>query len=57
MKANRAPAPSAAAKNSDLAETGTDDNAAAIAGVAAALIVAGGGTALAVRRGKARRAA
>ncbi|GAA2327146.1 hypothetical protein GCM10010246_06170 [Streptomyces cuspidosporus] len=57
MKANRAPAPSAAAKGSALAETGTDDNAAAMAGVAAALIVADGGTALAVRRGKARRAA
>ncbi|OMI36951.1 S1 family peptidase [Streptomyces sparsogenes] len=57
MKTNRATAPSAAAKGSDLAETGTDDNAAATPGVAAALIVAGGGTALAVRRGKARRAA
>ncbi|WP_434097903.1 S1 family peptidase [Streptomyces sparsogenes] len=57
MKANRAPAPSAAAKGSDLAETGTNDNAAAIAGVAATLIVTGGGTARAVRRHKTRRTA
>ncbi|MFE3152938.1 trypsin-like serine protease [Streptomyces sp. NPDC059218] len=47
----------AEAKDSDLAETGTDDNTAAIAGVAAALIVAGGGTAVAVRRRKTRHAA
>ncbi|WP_442817652.1 S1 family peptidase [Streptomyces sp. NBC_01591] len=46
-----------AAQGSDLAETGTNDNTAAIAGVAAALIVAGGGTAVAVRRRKTRRAA
>ncbi|MEU8702574.1 LAETG motif-containing sortase-dependent surface protein [Streptomyces sp. NPDC048680] len=46
-----------AAQGSGLAETGTNDNTAAITGVAAALIVAGGGTAVAVRRRKARRAA
>nr|WP_305729115.1 LAETG motif-containing sortase-dependent surface protein [Streptomyces atratus] len=46
-----------AAKGSDLAETGTNDNTAAIAGVAAALIAAGGGTAVAVRRRKTRRTA
>jgi LPXTG-motif cell wall-anchored protein len=50
-------APSIAAKSSDLAETGTNDNTAAIAGVAAALIVAGGGTAVVVRRRKSRHAA
>ncbi|MFC9627098.1 trypsin-like serine protease [Streptomyces sp. NPDC056930] len=47
----------AADKGSNLAETGTNDNTAAIAGVAAALIVAGGGTAVAVRRRNTRRAA
>ncbi|MFF4180528.1 LAETG motif-containing sortase-dependent surface protein [Streptomyces sp. NPDC001750] len=55
MKTNSAP--STAAKGSDLAETGTNDNTTAIAGVAAALIVAGGGTAVAVRRHKTRHAA
>ncbi|MFB7555424.1 S1 family peptidase [Streptomyces brevispora] len=55
MKANSAPP--AAAKGPGLAETGTNDNTAAIAGVAAALLVAGGGTAVAVRRRKARRTA
>lgn len=55
MKTNRPPM--TAAKGSDLAETGTHDNTAWIAGVAAALIAAGGGTALAVRRRKARHAA
>nr|WP_277426235.1 LAETG motif-containing sortase-dependent surface protein [Streptomyces sp. ADI92-24] len=50
-------APPAAANGSGLADTGTNDNTAAIAGVAATLIVAGGGTAVAVRRRKARRAA
>jgi secreted trypsin-like serine protease len=43
-------APPVAVKGSDLTETGANDNTAAIAGSAAALIVAGGGTALAVRR-------
>ncbi|EXU61818.1 trypsin [Streptomyces sp. PRh5] len=55
MKTNSAP--STAAKSSDLAETGTNDNTPAIVGVAAALIAAGGGTALAVRRRKTRHAA
>ncbi|MFE7661255.1 trypsin-like serine protease [Streptomyces celluloflavus] len=55
MKTNSAP--STAAKGSDLAETGTNDNTVAIAGVAAALIAVGGGTALAVRRRKTRHAA
>lgn len=50
-------APSTAVKGSDLAETGTNDNSAAIAGLAAALIVAGGGTAVVVRRRKTRHAA
>ncbi|GGZ15163.1 serine protease [Streptomyces olivaceoviridis] len=45
-----------AAKGSDLAETGTNDNTPAVVGVAAALIAAGGGTALAVRRRKTRNA-
>ncbi|MFD7715493.1 trypsin-like serine protease [Streptomyces sp. NPDC059814] len=45
-----------APRGSDLAETGTNDNTAAITGVAAALIVAGGSTAVAVRRRKGRRA-
>ncbi|MEW2513699.1 serine protease [Streptomyces sp. NPDC046870] len=49
-------APSTAAKGSDLAEAGTNDNTPVIVGVAAALIAAGGGTALAVRRRKARHA-
>ncbi|MFG3532515.1 S1 family peptidase [Streptomyces sp. NPDC047917] len=48
---------SVAAKSSDLAETGTNDNTAANAGVAVALVAAGGGTALAVRRHRARHAA
>ncbi|MER7990311.1 LAETG motif-containing sortase-dependent surface protein [Streptomyces noursei] len=55
MKTNSAP--STAVKGSDLAETGTNDNTAAIAVVAATLIAAGGGTALAVRRRKSRHAA
>ncbi|MFE2094842.1 LAETG motif-containing sortase-dependent surface protein [Streptomyces sp. NPDC059460] len=42
---------------SDLAETGTNDNTPAIAGMAAALVAAGGGTAFAVRRRKTRSAA
>ncbi|MGW1087405.1 LAETG motif-containing sortase-dependent surface protein [Streptomyces sp. NPDC002596] len=42
---------------SDLAETGTNVNTPAIAGMAAALVVAGGGTAVAVRRRKTRSAA
>lgn len=46
-----------AAKSSDLAKTGTNHNTAAIAGMAAALIAAGGVTALAVRRHKTRHAA
>ncbi|WP_217145344.1 trypsin-like serine protease [Streptomyces sp. AC627_RSS907] len=50
-------APSTAAKEPDLTVTGTNDNTAAIVGVAAALITAGGGTALAVRRRKTRHAA
>ncbi|CAM5631350.1 MULTISPECIES: trypsin-like serine protease [Streptomyces] len=54
MKTNSA-APTAA-KGSDLAETGTNDNTPAIVGVAAALIATGGGTALAVRRRKTRTA-
>ncbi|MFJ1886465.1 MULTISPECIES: trypsin-like serine protease [unclassified Streptomyces] len=49
-------APSTAAKSSDLAETGTNDNTTAIVGAAAALIVAGG-TAVTVRRRKTRHAA
>ncbi|MFE9356269.1 trypsin-like serine protease [Streptomyces olivaceoviridis] len=49
-------APPTAAKGSDLAETGTNDNTPAIAGMAAVLIAAGGGTALAVRRRKTRNA-
>ncbi|MFF9438386.1 S1 family peptidase, partial [Streptomyces sp. NPDC014735] len=49
--------PSTAAKGSDLAETGTNDNTPAIAGVAAALIAAGGGTALAIHRRKTRHTA
>ncbi|MFB7457105.1 LAETG motif-containing sortase-dependent surface protein [Streptomyces sp. NPDC056188] len=48
---------STAAMGSDLAETGTHDNTAAIAGMAATLVVAGAGTAVAVRRRKTRRAA
>jgi len=40
-----------------LAGTGANGTAAAIAGVAAALVAAGGGTAVAVRRSKARRTA
>nr|WP_308434716.1 LAETG motif-containing sortase-dependent surface protein [Streptomyces cinerochromogenes] len=56
MKTNSAP--STTAKGSDLAETGTNDNTAAIAGVAATLIAAGGGgTTLAIRRRKTRHAA
>ena len=54
MKANSTPL--TAAKDSDLAETGTNHSTVAIAGMAAALIAAGGGTALAVRRRKARHA-
>ncbi|MGW0956639.1 trypsin-like serine protease, partial [Streptomyces sp. NPDC002545] len=61
MKTNHAPknhhALSTAAMGSDLAETGTNDNTAAIAGMAATLVVAGAGTAVAVRRRKTRRAA
>ncbi|MFB7113668.1 LAETG motif-containing sortase-dependent surface protein, partial [Streptomyces sp. NPDC056291] len=61
MKTNRAPkhhhALSTAAMGSHLAETGTNDNTAAIAGMAAGLVVAGGGTAVAVHRRKTRRAA
>ncbi|MFE4421412.1 LAETG motif-containing sortase-dependent surface protein, partial [Streptomyces sp. NPDC056817] len=73
MKTNRAPkhhhalktnsalktdgALSTAAMGSHLAETGTNDNTAAIAGMAAALVVAGGGTAVAVHRRKTRRSA
>uniref|UniRef100_UPI002480C5B1 LAETG motif-containing sortase-dependent surface protein n=1 Tax=Streptomyces sp. HYC2 TaxID=2955207 RepID=UPI002480C5B1 len=60
MKTNHAPknyhALKTAATGSDLAETGTNDNTAAIAGMAAALVVAGAGTAVAVRRRKTRRA-
>ncbi|MGW1554590.1 LAETG motif-containing sortase-dependent surface protein, partial [Streptomyces sp. NPDC002346] len=48
---------STVAMGSDLAETGTNDNTAAIAGMAAALVVAGGGTAVAVRRRTTRSAA
>ncbi|MFL4901782.1 S1 family peptidase [Streptomyces sp. MMS24-I2-30] len=55
MKADGAP--SHGAKGSGLAETGANDNTAAIAGMAAALVVAGGGTAVAVRRRKTRHAA
>ncbi|WP_206506757.1 S1 family peptidase [Streptomyces chrestomyceticus] len=55
MKANKAP--STAAEGPGLAETGTHTNGLAVAGVAAALIAAGGGTALAVRRRKSRHAA
>ncbi|WP_030019685.1 S1 family peptidase [Streptomyces monomycini] len=55
MKANSAPP--TAAKGSDLAETGTNDNMPTIVGVAAALVAAGGGTVLAVRRRRTRRAA
>ncbi|MFF8717755.1 trypsin-like serine protease [Streptomyces sp. NPDC015184] len=55
MKTNSAS--SAAAKDANLAETGTNDNTAAIAGVAATLIAAGGGTVLAIRRRKTRHAA
>nr|WP_279631185.1 LAETG motif-containing sortase-dependent surface protein [Streptomyces lydicus] len=55
MKTNSAP--STAAKGSDLAETGTNDNTAVIAGLAATLITAGGGTALAVHRRKTHHAA
>ncbi|WP_443044852.1 trypsin-like serine protease [Streptomyces sp. Go40/10] len=56
MKTNSAP--STTAKGSDLAETGTNDNTAVIAGVAATLIAAGGvGTTLAIRRRKTRHAA
>ncbi|MFE0133608.1 trypsin-like serine protease [Streptomyces sp. NPDC059037] len=55
MKTNSAP--STAAKGSDLAQTGTDNTTAAIAGVATALIAAGVGTSVAVRRRKARHAA
>ncbi|WP_190146782.1 LAETG motif-containing sortase-dependent surface protein, partial [Streptomyces glebosus] len=50
-------APSTTAKGSDLAETGTKDDTAAIAGVAATLIAAGGGTVLVIRRRKTRHAA
>ncbi|MFB7327266.1 LAETG motif-containing sortase-dependent surface protein, partial [Streptomyces sp. NPDC056190] len=61
MKTNRAlktnNALSTAAMGSHLAETGTNENTAAIAGMAAALVVAGGGTAVAVHRRKTRRAA
>ncbi|MFE3650715.1 S1 family peptidase [Streptomyces sp. NPDC059152] len=65
MKTNSAPsagmktnsAPSTAPKGTDLAETGTNDNTAAIAAVAATLIAAGGGTALVVRRRKTRHTA
>ncbi|MBL1093975.1 MULTISPECIES: trypsin-like serine protease [Streptomyces] len=46
-----------AAKGSDRAETGTNDNTAAFVGGAATLIAAGGGTALAIRRCKTRHAA
>ncbi|MER6306597.1 serine protease [Streptomyces sp. NPDC001657] len=46
-----------AAKRSDRAETGTNDNTAAFVGGAATLIAAGGGTALAIRRCKTRHAA
>ncbi|MFI5524231.1 S1 family peptidase [Streptomyces platensis] len=55
MKANSAA--SATAKGSDLSETGTGDNTAAIAVVAATLIAAGGGTVLAIRRRKTRHTA
>ncbi|MFD3516089.1 trypsin-like serine protease [Streptomyces sp. NPDC058657] len=40
----------------DLAETGADDNAAALVAVASALLLAGGGTAVALRRRKSRGA-
>ncbi|MEU6328947.1 LAETG motif-containing sortase-dependent surface protein [Streptomyces sp. NPDC047049] len=50
-------APSTAVKGSDLAETGTNDSTAVIAGVAATLIAASGGTALAIRRRQTRHAA
>ncbi|MFF9481495.1 trypsin-like serine protease [Streptomyces sp. NPDC014733] len=50
MKTHRAP--SITAKASDLAETGTDDNTAAMAGMAAVLLAAGGGTTLAIRHRK-----
>ncbi|WP_245766845.1 LAETG motif-containing sortase-dependent surface protein [Streptomyces colonosanans] len=44
-------------KGTGLAETGTNDDTGAIAGVAAALIAVGGCTTVAVRRRKTRRAA
>ncbi|MBP0455533.1 serine protease [Kitasatospora sp. RG8] len=53
MKTNSAQAP--AEGGSDLAETGTDGSAAALAGVAAVLVLAGGGTTVALRRRKAHR--
>ncbi len=43
-------APSPAAKNPDLAETGASSNTGTIAGIAAALVVAGGGLVFALRR-------
>jgi secreted trypsin-like serine protease len=46
-----------AVKLSNLAQTGANDSTAAIGGVAAAVILAGGGTAVAVHRHKTRRAA
>ncbi|MFG2115160.1 S1 family peptidase [Streptomyces sp. NPDC048718] len=56
MKAHSA-RPRPAAQETVLAETGTNDHTKAVAGVAAAVIVVGGGTALAVHRRKTRRAA
>ncbi|MFE6867985.1 S1 family peptidase [Kitasatospora sp. NPDC057692] len=55
MKADDTKAP--AASGTGLAETGTNDNTAALAGVAAVLVLAGGATTLALRRRKARRSA
>ncbi|MFJ2723154.1 LAETG motif-containing sortase-dependent surface protein, partial [Streptomyces sp. NPDC087437] len=73
MKANPAPKNHHAVKNhhalqtnaalqtvatrSNLAETGTNDNTAPIAGMAATLVVAGAGTTVAARRRKTRSAA
>ncbi|MEW2290526.1 LAETG motif-containing sortase-dependent surface protein [Streptomyces sp. NPDC047841] len=54
MKTNGAPSPKA--QGSDLTETGTNDRTAAVAGVPAALLAAGGGTALVIRRRKTRQA-
>ncbi|WP_328943838.1 S1 family peptidase [Streptomyces sp. NBC_00250] len=55
MKDNGGPAP--AGEGAGLAETGTGDDTPALAGVAAALILAGGATTLGLRRRKARRSA